>query len=564
MKYLITTFVLLFVAASTVVAETGGYRAFAPGGDKPCLTDAQRSAIRAEVSRNEVALRAQGLLPPTDASAAYIRLGWPVVNAPGNDDYGVWGISGFVDHDPTGPGNLLDWNCGTRTYDLDSGYDHRGTDIFTFPFPWMKMDNEEVWVVAGAAGTIVGRIDGNYDRECGINPGAEANYLAVRHGDGSIVLYGHLKNGSVTSKTVGESIFFGEYVGVVGSSGQSTGPHLHMELYDSGDNLIDPFAGPCNSSTVDSWWTAQRPYMDRAVLKVSSHSQLVEFNPCPVPWTPYYETVFSPGEVVYNYAWGRDLDTGDTVTFTMYRPDDSYHSSWSYTHPDAYGPAWVLYWGQAIPPAAQPGTWRVEVGFDGVAYTNLITVQSVPVAFADARATVVDGAVELEWYTVADEAFIGFDIMRAVHGSDLVRSILDGSLLDAGRTRYTDSAVRPGTRYTYTIVARESDGGISRSRPLNVEVAAAAMALDQNHPNQFNPLTTITYTLDAAAEVRIDVFDVGGRRVATIENGYRAAGRHMVAWSGRSDAGRVVGSGTYFYALRSGNRVLTRKMLLLK
>ena len=283
-----------------------------------------------------------------------------------------------------------------------------------------------------------------------------------------------------------------------------------------------------------------------------------------MPWTPYYQSVFAPGEVVYNYAWGRDLETGDTVTFTMYRPDNSIHSSWGYTHPGAYGPAWALYWSQVIPPAAQSGPWRVEVEYGGQTYTNEFIVQSVPVAFADARATVVDGAVELEWYAVADEAFVGFDILRAPRGSNQMHSILGGALLDAGRTRYTDRTVQPGAGYTYTIFARESDGGTSSSRPLEVEVNAAALALDQNHPNPFNPLTTIAYTLDVAAEVRIDVFDVGGRRVATIERGYRPAGRHTVAWSGRDLAGRVVGSGTYFYALRSGNRVLTRKMLLLK
>ncbi len=91
-----------------------------------------------------------------------------------------------------------------------------------------------------------------------------------------------------------------------------------------------------------------------------------------------------------------------------------------------------------------------------------------------------------------------------------------------------------------------------------------ALALLQNHPNPFNPTTTITFTLPREMEIELSVFDVAGRRVATLRSGRERAGVYAVVWDGRSAAGETVSSGVYIYRLRAGQTVLTRKMTLLK
>jgi len=93
---------------------------------------------------------------------------------------------------------------------------------------------------------------------------------------------------------------------------------------------------------------------------------------------------------------------------------------------------------------------------------------------------------------------------------------------------------------------------------------AALVRLDQNHPNPFNPLTTISYSLAADCEVELTVFDAAGRRIRTLFSGPQGRGEHSLQWDGRDRRGAAVASGAYLYRLRAGNRVQTKRMLLIR
>jgi len=84
-------------------------------------------------------------------------------------------------------------------------------------------------------------------------------------------------------------------------------------------------------------------------------------------------------------------------------------------------------------------------------------------------------------------------------------------------------------------------------------------ALNQNYPNPFNPSTQIQYALPESVNVRLDVYNVMGQRVATLVNDQKPAGYHTVTF----DASRLA-SGTYLYRLIAGNHVITKKLLLVK
>lgn len=92
-----------------------------------------------------------------------------------------------------------------------------------------------------------------------------------------------------------------------------------------------------------------------------------------------------------------------------------------------------------------------------------------------------------------------------------------------------------------------------------------AYVLSQNFPNPFNPSTFIGVTIPASSSperVKLEVFDVQGRRVATLIDDRLGAGNYVVQWDGRTSAGAQAASGTYFYRLKAGSATLTRKAVL--
>ena len=90
-------------------------------------------------------------------------------------------------------------------------------------------------------------------------------------------------------------------------------------------------------------------------------------------------------------------------------------------------------------------------------------------------------------------------------------------------------------------------------------------SLQQNTPNPFNPITTIGFELAEPGHVRLEIFDVSGRRVRTLVNKAVGAGTRSVKWDGRDVTGLAARSGVYFYRLSvDGSVVATRKMVLLK
>ncbi len=88
--------------------------------------------------------------------------------------------------------------------------------------------------------------------------------------------------------------------------------------------------------------------------------------------------------------------------------------------------------------------------------------------------------------------------------------------------------------------------------------------LEQNYPNPFNPSTNIRFSLSRSAEVELSVYNVLGERVDFNDFGHLNAGNYAVDWDANSVSGRKLSTGVYFYRLRTGEQVITRKMVLLK
>ena len=97
----------------------------------------------------------------------------------------------------------------------------------------------------------------------------------------------------------------------------------------------------------------------------------------------------------------------------------------------------------------------------------------------------------------------------------------------------------------------------------NTEVSLIT-GLIGNYPNPFNPETVINFQLEHDMNVRIDIFNIKGQKVTTLLNDFVSKGNHFINWNGKSNNGKSLSSGIYFYRFETNDKIEQRKMLLIK
>ncbi len=94
--------------------------------------------------------------------------------------------------------------------------------------------------------------------------------------------------------------------------------------------------------------------------------------------------------------------------------------------------------------------------------------------------------------------------------------------------------------------------------------AVQKINLSQNYPNPFNPSTTICYSLNKDSNVNLEIYNIKGQKVKSLYQGFNTAGKHEVVWNGKDNHNKSVSSGIYLYRLTSDNKVVQKKMSLIK
>ncbi|HET8804445.1 MAG TPA: hypothetical protein VFM72_07695, partial [Aequorivita sp.] len=113
-----------------------------------CITDSQRQEVRQQITLNkqQILQNNPNAFQHKGGSPLFI---FPIRAKAGFNDYGYYSVNNYVDHNPTPNGNLLDFECGQRTYDWGNG-NHEGTDYVLWPYPWKRMQEEIMEIVAAA------------------------------------------------------------------------------------------------------------------------------------------------------------------------------------------------------------------------------------------------------------------------------------------------------------------------------------------------------------------------------------------------------------------------------
>ena len=129
-------------------------------------------------------------------------------------------------------------------------------------------------------------------------------------------------------------------------------------------------------------------------------------------------------------------------------------------------------------------------------------------------------------------------------GANLTESDEEGWYLVAGRSLPSSATVRT-------------------KAPRGSKAVPTRFALHESQPNPFSARSTIRFDLPVGAMARLEVFDLGGRRVTVLADRYFAAGFHAVEWDRRTGEGGLAGPGVYFSRIQAGPFRDRKKMILL-
>jgi murein DD-endopeptidase MepM/ murein hydrolase activator NlpD len=204
----------------------------------PCITADQRAEIQAAITAYEVL---RGKAPELRGAVAPRKFPFYPL---GGTLYRDLFTSNFNDLDPTS--GILDWDCTDFTYD---GHDATDTGVRTFGEQAIGVP-----IFAVLDGTVIHTHDGEDDMHtsCSGDP-----IVIIDHGAGHFCYYLHMRKNSL-AVAVGQPVHAGQQIGLIGSSGCSTGPHLHFSTYDSfGTVQMEPYQGACQPNA--SQWINQTP-----------------------------------------------------------------------------------------------------------------------------------------------------------------------------------------------------------------------------------------------------------------------------------------------------------------
>lgn len=179
-----------------------------------------------------------------------------------------------------------------------------------------------------------------------------------------------------------------------------------------------------------------------------------------------------------------------------------------------------------------------------------------PVVLTAFNASIVAEGVNLTWSTASEIECHSWNIER---NGELIATIEGhGTTAIPQNYNYLDE-VGNGT-YTYTLKQVDISGSVNIMGDVTVTVGAVTeFAFRGNYPNPFNPMTTISFSLPISANVTLNIYDISGKVVATVVNGWRSDGIHNVTF----DASDLT-SGVYICRLQAGDFTSSSKMVLMK
>jgi photosystem II stability/assembly factor-like uncharacterized protein len=212
-----------------------------------------------------------------------------------------------------------------------------------------------------------------------------------------------------------------------------------------------------------------------------------------------------------------------------------------------------------------------SVGDDGTILRT--TDGGVPVEFTSFTVSVLQNekAVQLNWATATETNNSGFQVerrktleARSEEWENIGFVNGNGTTTEPQTYSFVDENLSAG-KYQYRLKQIDFDGTFEYSNIIETEILTPAkFSLEQNYPNPFNPSTDIQYSLASRQFVSLKIFNSLGEEVETLVNEYQEAGIHSKLFILNSSTDGGLPSGVYYYQLKAGDIIQTKKMIILK
>jgi hypothetical protein len=313
----------------------------------------------------------------------------------------------------------------------------------------------------------------------------------------------------------------------------SAGDSVWAQLYDGGSNDIaydivqTDDGGYIIAGSTESYGAG---YYDAYIIRTDSNGDTL--------WTRVYGgTSFDEARAITKTNDGNYMITGFIVV-----PDSSYQIFLIKIQDDG-----TILWTKNV------GTTVSEMAYDifATADDGFLIAGRFNSSNANMYLLKVDAAGDTLWSYSHEHAASTSDEARYVHQMNTGEIYLIG----------TRGVSAPGEWRDYWVVKLDEALDVPHS---DNNLFPSSPVLKQNYPNPFNPSTTIEYTLQSRSNVTITLFDILGRKVKTIFDQTMPVGKHSVTWDGTDIDNNMVATGVYFYRIKAGDFVETKKMLLLK
>ena len=200
---------------------------------------------------------------------------------------------------------------------------------------------------------------------------------------------------------------------------------------------------------------------------------------------------------------------------------------------------------------------------------------STPIELVDFTAEYVPSGIGLNWTSATEVNNLGFVIEKRKNDlgswSSLASYVDHDALIGQGTTsethtyQFTDTEIEPGCVYEYRLGDMDYSNNLTWKKTIEVEVKkedialAMTFGLQEIYPNPFNPSVTINFGLSSESQVNLQIFDMRGQLIQTLQNSDLSAGDHSQMWNPVN-----ITTGIYLVRLQAGDQIQTQKIVYLK